>query len=182
MPVWLGPSRQKSVQMSPLILDTSSVTRGLDYFCNIWPFKTMKICIINCKNIFKFCPILKNLQKLPNTLKNSQNIPKIRQISLRTFKIVTKYIFLIFLPNWRNFGKFGHTSEVPKITKMSFGIFFSGKRPNKKKLQKLSHQLIYISTRVTRFAKISPLWQNFKRPWPISWMAYLVFGKLLYQL
>ena len=35
---------------------------------------------------------------------------------------------------------------------------------------------------VTRFGEILPLWQNLKSFWAIFWMAYLVFGKRLYQL
>ena len=38
------------------------------------------------------------------------------------------------------------------------------------------------SISVTRFGEISPLWQNYKSLWAIFWMAYLVFGKPLYQL
>ena len=35
---------------------------------------------------------------------------------------------------------------------------------------------------VTGFGQISPLWPNFISLWAICWMAYLVYGKLLYQL
>ena len=37
----------------------------------------------------------------------------------------------------------------------------------------------WVRARVTRFGKISPLWQKFSE---ILWMVYYVFGKLLHLL
>ena len=165
------------------------MTRLLDYLFNNWAFTTLK----NCPKVYKICK--SKLKIFPNTKSTLSKWPK----------------FLNLLPKWLNFAKSGHTVWHPKNGQkkqpqhpvlflfardyfFSFYLFIfqrcsaaAAATRTTKKLNAFTKMLFWCGSSVTRFGKISPLWQLFTSLWHIFdslfliWQnAYRAFANLWY--
>ena len=125
---------QNRRKVEPLLI-ISSVTRWSDCFFNIWPFTMMKFCPGHTKSPKQ------GFTTLPRIKQTFKMLPKICKYFVKLAKISPKLVTLII-----------STSSSDRIY---VNIYLS--------LQKgPGVGVVLLSTSVTRFGKILPLWQKSK--------------------